>query len=234
MNKFLENTNLNINSWLVNCGLMFGHLRNCKIHCTKFTFIKWLIAFSISIFTTIKWTILLLYPKDSLISHLLGDWGYFYGPKLLIDLIILFCAIFVLSVFVLFYYSSKHPKTMLFWLEKMEFDPVNRCFNNLNLNESDSMIFTKRMYLLRIIYNNFVYSFLAFYVISVNYSAFTHKRAYYIYYFISILFFCPQFYINSYCIYGSLIILYQVTKFLLILSNLLLIIDLFLFTIKIS
>ena len=60
MNKIIANANLNINSWLLSCGLMYGHLHNGIIHSTKFTILKWQIAVGISIFTIIKWGILFL------------------------------------------------------------------------------------------------------------------------------------------------------------------------------
>lgn len=213
MNKPIENTNLSITSWLLSCGLLYGHLQNGIIDSTKFAIFKWLIAFCLSIFTAIKWIFLLSTNQESQISNLLGDWAYFYGPKLLVDLILLFCAIFVLSIFILLYFSSKHPKRMLFWLEQMDFDNENRSFNKLKLNQSDSKIFIKRMSLLRIIYKSFFCSFFAFFIISVNFSAFKRKKSYYFYYFISSLAFCPQFYINSVCIFGFFIFFYQVSQY---------------------
>ena len=118
----IQNTNLNINSWLVKCGFMYGHLHDGIIQTTKFDILRWLIIVCISTFTTIKWGILLFYHKESLTSNLLGDWAYFYGPKLFADLIVLLGAVFVLSVLILLYFSSKQPKKMLFWLKHMEFD----------------------------------------------------------------------------------------------------------------
>ena len=80
---------LDINSWLVSCGLMSGHLHDGIIQSTKFDILKWLIIIFISIFTTIKWAILLFCHKESLTPHLFGDFAYFYGPKLFADLIVL-------------------------------------------------------------------------------------------------------------------------------------------------
>lgn len=210
MDKLIENTNLNINSWLISCGLMYGHLQDGKIYFTKITICKWLIGLSISIFHAIKWTTFMFDSQHSMTSDLLGDWSYFYGPKLLVDFIILFCEIYVLFAFILFFISSKHSKKMLFWLEKMNFDNDNRRFRKLNLNELDLKTFTKRMSLLRIIYNGFIYSLIVFLAISANYSVFKYKKAYYFYYLISIIVFCPQFYINLYVILGFLVDFYQV------------------------
>ena len=210
MNRPIENTNLNINSWLINCGFMYGHLQDGKIYFTKITICKWLIGLNISIFTAIKWAIFMFSTQDSMISDLLGDWSYVYGPKLLLNLMMLFCEIYVLFAFILFFFSLKHPKKMLFWLEQMNFDNDNRCFRKLDLNESDLKSFTKRMCLLRIIYNGFVCSLILFFIISANYSVFKYKKAHYFYYLISIIVFCPQFYINLYVILGFLVNLYQV------------------------
>ena len=76
---------------------------------------------------------------------------------------------------------------MLFWFEHMQFDNENRCFNKLKLNQSDLKTFKRRMSLLRITYNIFVYSFFVIFVIFVifaNFSTFKYKYAYYFYYFI--------------------------------------------------
>ena len=210
MNKLIENTNLNLNYWLVSCGLMFGHLHDGIIYYTKYILLKWLAAFCLTIFTAIKWVVILLSGNQSEVSNLLGDFACLFGSRKLVDFMVIILTIHVLSSFIIFYLSSKHPKKMLFWLEQMEFDPVNRRFNKLNLNESESKNFNWRMSWLRIIYNTFVYSFFVFFTISAYYSTFERKKAYFIHYFISISLFSIQFFINCYFIYGFLIILYQV------------------------
>ena len=192
---------------------MYGHLHDEIIHTTKFTIFKWFTYFCTSIFTTIKWTIFLFCAKESKMCNLLGDWSYFYGPKLLVDLITLILAIYVLLVFLLFYFSSKNPKKMLFWLEHMQFDNENRCFNKLKLNESDSKDFVKRMSLLFFIFNIFIYPLTIFFAISNIITVFVSRKSYHFYYIISILMFTPQFYINSSCIFGLLVVLYQVSQY---------------------
>ena len=137
MEKLIEKSNLNVNFWLLKVGLMYGHLHDGIIQTTKFGILKCSTVFCFSIFTTIKWTIYLFCAKESRMCNLLGDWSYFYGPKLLVDLILLILANFVLFVFLLFYFSSKNPKKMLFWLDHMQFDSENQCFNFLKLNQSD-------------------------------------------------------------------------------------------------
>ena len=213
----MEKTNLNIESWLFSWGIMYGHLHDGIIESTKFTILYWLTAFCLTIFSSCKWIICLFISQDSLTANLLGDWTYVYGPRLFLNLIQLFCEIFILYIFIIFYFSLKHPKKMLFWLEQMEFDKVNRCFSKLKFDESDSTAFTRtftrRMSLLRIIYNSFVYFVIFLYAISANISIFKRKKAYYLNYVISIVMYCPQLYINLSCVYGFLLVFYQVNKY---------------------
>ena len=173
------------------------------------------VPYCIIIFTIIKWTIFLLSAQNSHLANYLGDFSYFYGPKLLVNFILIFCASFDLSTFIIFYFSSKHPKKMLFWLEQMQFDIVNRRFNKLNFNKSDSNTFIRRMSLLKIIYSITVYALIPILLISINYSAFKHQKAYFYYYFISSLIYCPQFYLNLSCSFGFLVIFYQVLSSLI-------------------
>lgn len=212
MNKLIENTNLNINSWLVNCGLMYGNFDDGIIYTTKFTILQWLIGICLTIFHIIKSIIFLSVSKDSKMANLLGDWTFVYGPRSLVALIILFSEIFVLSIFIIFYFSSKYPKKMLFWLEQMEFDPFTRRFSKLNFNQTDLRAFTRKISFLRIIYSIFVYSLIVFFFITANLSVFKRIKSYYFHYFISILMFCPMFYINISCIYVFLVIFYQVNQ----------------------
>ena len=90
MIKLIENTNLNINSWLINWGLMSGHLNDGVIHSTKFGVVSFFFAFCLNTFSLIKWIILLFTAKDTLLTHYLGDWGIFYAPKLVADLFSVF------------------------------------------------------------------------------------------------------------------------------------------------
>ena len=116
MEKLIEKSNLNVNFWLLKVGLMYGHLHDGIIQTTKFGILKCFTVFCFSIFTTIKWTIYLFCAKESRMCNLLGDWSYFYGPKLLVDLILLILAIFVLFFFLLFYFSSKILRKCCFGL----------------------------------------------------------------------------------------------------------------------
>lgn len=194
---------------------MFGHFHDGIIHSTKLTILNWLTAFCLTLFHIIKWIIFLFSNQNSLLINLLGDFSYIYGPRLLVDLIILFCEIFVLSIFIIFYFSSNQPKKMLFWLEQIEYDIINQRFSKLNLNQTNSKIFTRRISLLRINYNIFVYSLILIFFISANIAVFKFNKTYYLYYFISVVMHCPMFYINLSCIFGFVVILYQVNQYLI-------------------
>lgn len=212
MIKLIEKTNLNINSWLINWGLMSGYLKNGVIHSTKFGVVFCLFAFCLNTFSLIKWTIFLFSAKDALLTHYLGDWGIFYAPKLVIDLFSAFCFIYLESVIMLFHYSLKDSNKMFYWLEQMEFDSVNRCFTKLNLNESDSKKFINRISLLRFNFISFIHSFVTFFVISSCFSLLKRSvlKPYYAHYIISILIFAPQLYLSLSYTCGLLIIFYQV------------------------
>ena len=90
MIKLREKTNLNINSWLIDWGLMSGYLKDEVIHSTNFGVSSCLFAFCLNTFSLIKWIILLFTAKDTLLTHYLGDWGIFYAPKLVADLFSVF------------------------------------------------------------------------------------------------------------------------------------------------
>ena len=89
MDELVNKSNLDINSLLINWGLISGHLHDGIIEPTKFgRFNQWFTFFS-CLFTAIKWSILLFNPKDSEMVNLLGDWGHVFGPKIIIDSMIL-------------------------------------------------------------------------------------------------------------------------------------------------
>ena len=70
MNKIIQITNLNIDSLLINWGLLSGHLNDGIIEPTKFgRFNQWF-TFLICLFTAIKWSILLFSPQDSEMSKI--------------------------------------------------------------------------------------------------------------------------------------------------------------------
>ena len=91
------------------------------IKTIKFGNVKQWIAFIFSLFHVIKWIIILFCSKESEMANLLGDFGYFYGPKLVNNLIFLICSIsvevtllFYYFIILLFYYSLKYSKKIAF------------------------------------------------------------------------------------------------------------------------
>ena len=210
MNHLIEKSNLNFNSWLINWGLMKGYLIDGMIEATKFGFSNQYFGFLLNLVTLIKWTIQLFSTKDSKISHQLGNWGPFLGPKVIIELIIIFGAIYVLSVFLLFYFCSKHPKNMFYWLFTLAYDLEHQCFNQLNLNQTGSKSFKKSISLLKFTLNGFIYSFIPLFIIANSYSVFVYQNDYHVNYLISILQYSFQLYYNINLMFGLPVILYQV------------------------
>lgn len=211
MKNLIENANLNVNSWLINWGLLSGHLKDGIFETTDFSKLNQWIGFSSNLFTSIKWSILLFYPKQSEMSNLLGDWAYFLGPKIIMSSMILDIAIHYLIVHCLFNLCSKHPKKMFYWLDSLEFDSANSCFAKLNLNSSDSKSFIKRISLLSLVLNSFCYPFMIFYAIVCIILAFKYETDYFFYYLISILTYCLQFHYALNCVFGLTVILYLVS-----------------------
>ena len=141
----VDQSDLSINSWLIRWGLMSGEYKDGKINTTKCGLINQLFAFWLFVYAIIKWTILLFSPKDSLTANLLGEWAYYFGPKIIFDLFIIILSVYVIVVKLLFVYASINTKKMFYWFEAMKFNPVDRSFEKLNLNESQSKKFVKRM-----------------------------------------------------------------------------------------
>ena len=213
MKKLIENSNLNINSWLINWGLMKGYLHDGIVETTKFgRFNQWF-CILICGFNLIKFTILLFHPKGSKISNLFGDFAYFFGPKIVTNSILVLAMIYVFNLIMLFHFSSKHPKAM-FWLNHIEYDQAKHCFKNLGLNQSDSKILIKRMSLLKVTLNCIVYSMISTFGIISLYCVFKYQSSYYLNYIISIITMFPPSYFAINYLFGLLIILYQVSYLL--------------------
>ena len=210
MEELIERSNLNVNSWLIYWGAMRGTIKDGIIEKTKFGLFTQSFCLSISSFTAIKFATLLFHPKESKIVDQLGDWGPFVGPKVFIDGMATIIAVYIITCNLLFYFHLKNSKKMLFWVEAMEFDYDNRRFKKLDLNESDSKMFIKRMSIFKFGLKSFLYSFIIFFIIVNVYSVFKYRDDYYIHYFISIFLFVLQQYFNIGYIYGLFIILYLV------------------------
>lgn len=183
MNELTDNLDLNINSWLINWGYLNGYLQERNIKTTKFGILnEWSCFLWISL-TGIKWLILLLYPKETEIVNQLGDWGYFIGPKVFLDLIIIIGTSHLLIIKLLFKLSLKNAK-LFYWLEMMDSDNETESFHRANLNESDSKLFIKRISLLMFIVNWFTYSFMLLFVFVNCFSLLKYRNDYHLHYLI--------------------------------------------------
>ena len=213
-NLYHEEYNLNINSWLINWGLMNGYLDNGKIQTTKFGIVNQWLAIFLNLFAAIKWTILLFHSKDSKVTHLLGDIAMFFGPKAILDPILIFISIHLLTAISLFMICSlmKNTQTMFQWLESLKYDFVNRCFGKLNLNESDSEKLTKRIAISSLILRGYHSSFTVFYAVVISVYVYLFLREYYITYGIAILLIVPQFSFMAKQGFGLLIVLNLVNQ----------------------
>ena len=206
----LNNFDLNINRWFIYWGLMSGHLKDETIETTKFGIYNQLFGFTLSLIETIKFIILLFHPIGSKWVHLLGDFSYFFGPKVITDLMIIIVSAHYLIEVCLFYYCSMKPEKMFFWLDVMQYDKESRCFNKLKLNKCDSEVFIKR------------FSISAPFVMAINYMiqwsffvvgfipAYLFQRDYFLYYSLGIMLFGVKFYYLLGGALGVLVIIYQV------------------------
>ena len=208
-NLYHEEYNLNINSWLINWGLMNGYLDNGKIQTTKFGIVNQWLAIFFNAFAAIKWTILLHYSKDSKVTHMLGDIAIVFASKAIVDPIVIFISIHLLTTTFLFKICSqiKNNGMMFSWLESFKYDFVNRCFRKLNLNESDSKELTKRVAISSLILRFSHLSFTVFYAMVTSVFVYIFLREYYITYGIAIFFFTSQFSYLSRQGFGLLVVL---------------------------
>ena len=237
MENIFENADLNINSWLINWGFMTGYLIDGQIRSTKHYIIYQLVVTIILLMNVIRCGILLFNAKESQISLDLGDWSYFFGPRIVLNGIVFFGCTYVLLVLAFFKFCSQKPQ-MFYWLNIMDYDAKNRCFYRMNLNKSDSKVFIKQSLILINSLKFFHVVGLAFFLFASCFSVFMHLNDYYLNQIIGIMIFFVIFY---HCIgfaFGFPIILYLVS---INLSNeifnhslLCLFSDLFLFQIEIS
>ena len=219
MEFVLDKTNVDINSMLTNWGLMAGRYQDGVIKATKFGIINMLFSFTLSAFHTIKWMILIFCDEESLLANYLGEFMQYFGPKVVVDfmMIIIFGRSAILIM--LFYFSSKNSKKMLFWLNHMQFDNETRCFYKLNLNDSDSKRFTNQFALLWFITQRVALflAFITFIVVLISFLIF--KNEYYFYYLTSIFVFALGIWNNTYNWCALILILYQVSKKLIVMLN---------------
>ena len=210
MDSALEKTNIDINSLLISWGLMPGEYHNGMVKTTKFGLFNMSFAFLLFSYETIKWIILMFYPEDSQMANYLGEWVQYFAPKLVGDFMAVAEPLNSVILISLFYFSSKNPNRMLFWLDFMDFDGESGCFYKLGLNESESKRFTKQFALMLFIQKriNYFLDLFTFAVILISFLLFKHD--YYVYYLISIIGFCIGVYYLANHWFSLTLVLYQV------------------------
>ena len=113
------------------------------IEPTKFGIFNNWFCFIYSFTASIKYFVQLFIPKGSEMVNQLGDWGYFIGPRVVINFISFLVILYIIFAEVLFIFASKHPKKMFYWIDAMEYNEENQSFDKLKLNEIDSKKFIK-------------------------------------------------------------------------------------------
>ena len=144
-------------------------------------------------------------------ANQLGDWGYFFGPKIIVNFITFLIFVLIIFAKILFLFASKQPKKMFYWINAMEYNEENGSFDKLNLNESDSKKFIKRLSLSVFLLRSFTFALTISYYLVTPLLIYKHQNAYYLNYFISILFFMPEMYYGIQFLFGILVILYPVS-----------------------
>ena len=111
INNFVEAFSLDINLWLIKYGLMTGYLHDgTSIQVTKYGIINQWICILLCLFTSIKWMFLIFQPEESQIVDQLGDWTPFFGPKVIVDAMLIIASVHSLAYIVLFNFGSWNPK----------------------------------------------------------------------------------------------------------------------------
>ena len=85
MDKLVNKSNLDINSLLIKWSLVKGYLHDGIIESTKFGSFNNCFCFIYSFIAAFKYLVQLFIRRDSKIANQLGDWGYFLGPKVVIN-----------------------------------------------------------------------------------------------------------------------------------------------------
>ena len=184
-----KKSNLDINSWLINWGLLSGEYKDEVFTITKFArFNNW---FSCSLFalTMIKATTLMFNDKQSQISIYLGEWSDWFGPKMVTDSILIVQPLNSLILFFIFYSASRNPKKLLLWLDFMRFDNDLQSFVKLDLNEADSKKYIKQFAISRVIVKDICYSVTYLSMLVLIVSLFYFENRNHFFYAISFIFF---------------------------------------------
>lgn len=210
MDKIIEKSDLNINSWLISWGLMRGEYHDGVFKITIRTVLQQLLVFSLSLFQLVKWLILIFNAEDSDLSHYLGEWAHYLGPKLIVDTIVILEPVNSLSL--IFYFGSTSNPKLLYWLDLMHFDVEKRCFDKMDLNEKDSKKLMVQFALASWALKRIIVFLdsITFIVIYVSFFFFTND--YHIYYFISIALFTADVWYLSFHWFGLVMVFYQVNN----------------------
>ena len=81
MDLSLDKINLDINSMLINWGLMTGKYKDGVIRTTKFGKLNMAFAFTLSAFESIKFIILMFYSEESQMALYLGELAQYNWSK---------------------------------------------------------------------------------------------------------------------------------------------------------
>lgn len=199
----MENSELSINLMLFNWGLICGE-------STKFGWSKPLFIFLLNFFSSIKWSIVMFYPIDHPISNYFGDFGYFFGPKLIVDFIGGLIALNSTVLIILFYFCSKFSKNKFDWLKFMHFDSENEKFDKLDLNTIDLQKFTDQFKSIWFILQRLIYLLvvISFSIILISFLVYKHE--YYFNYILATIIQAMSMYYFLFHWYGLTMILFQV------------------------
>ena len=170
-----------------------------------------LVFIIIFLLNLIRFIILLFSAKESQISKQPGDWGYFLGPRVMINGFFFLGCFFILMLMVFFQFCARKSQKMFYWLNIMNYDYEARRYFGMNLNESDSKIFIKRSLILIIAFKCFTVFCIPFFIIVVCISVFIHLNDYYLNQLITLLIFVSISYHLIALAFGLSIILYLVS-----------------------
>ena len=205
MDLSLDKIDLNVSSMLINWGLMVGQYEDGVIRKTKFGQFNMAFAFTLFTFEAIKFTILMFCPEESQMAIYLGEFAQYFGPKVVVDFILVAESVNSIILISIFYFLSDK---MLFWLDHMQFDRESRFFKKLNLSVVDSEKFTKRFALLWFIIKRVNY-FLVITIAAIFGSFLIFKHDYYFWFGNSVVIFNIGTWYSAHHWFSLTLVLYQ-------------------------
>ena len=206
MDLSFNKIDLDINSMLINWGLMVGQYEDGVIRKTKYGQLNMAFAFTLFTFEAIKFTILMFCSKESQMAIYFGEFIQYFGPKIVFNFIIVVKSVNSMILISLFYFLSDK---MLFWLDHMQFDRESRCFKKLNLSASDSEKFTKRFALLWSIIKRVNYFLLVITIAAIFSSFLIFRHDYYFWFGNSIVIFSIGIWYLAHHWFSLTLVLYQ-------------------------